>query len=347
MFRVLFLSVIGLLAGSVPTASAVVNGTPANPADYPFFTVVGKGCGGALIKPDRVLTAAHCREALNERESVRVGPGRIKREVKLRAMLPLHVRELAKMEREFPPPAGDLMILALDRPVKNVPPVRIAKPAEGLTAAGTAVVTIGRGATSSQGGGEGVFRSGAVQIQDAASCESELSNQLLRDWSLCVRDPRMNDPADPGPFTSACFGDSGGPLIADGGSGRRVVGVVSWGPNCGEDRDPEIYANAVRGRGFALAARPAWAPRAIGRPAVIGRTTVGSTVRCRVNWLRKPDRELAYGFYLDGFQAQSARRNTFRLKADARGKMISCDGQGASAGGRGGSLSLAPARLVR
>jgi len=347
MFRKLPLCLLSLLTISVSSASAVVNGTPAKLSDFPYFTVVGTGCGGALIKPDRVLTAAHCRDALNESDKVRVGPDRIQRTVRLRAMLPLHVRELAKMEREYPPPAGDLMILALNRPVKGAPLARIAKVGEGLTTPGGLVTTIGRGATKSDGSGQGTFRSGEVQIQPPSRCTDELYTPLLRKWSICTRDPRMDDPADQGPFTSACVGDSGGPLLANGGSGNRVIGVVSWGPSCGEERDPEIYANAVAGRQFALAAKPAWAPRAKGAPKVVGKTMVGETIRCRVRWIQKPTRDLSYGFYLDGRQVQAGKRATHRLRADARGKRISCDGQGATAGGRGGSLVLAPYRLVR
>lgn len=328
-------------------ASAVVGGTPANLAEYPYFTVVGTGCGGALIMPRRVLTAAHCVEALNESDRVRVGPRRIERRVVLRAILPLHFRELQKMEREFPPPAGDLMVLALDRPVRGVPLARIATPADGLTSPGTAVTTIGRGANNSDLSGQGVFRRGSVQIQPAGSCAEELSSPLLRTWSLCVRDPRMNDPDYPGPFVSACFGDSGGPLLANGGDGNRIVGVVSWGPSCGEERDPEIYANAVRGRAFALRKRPVWAPRTIGAPRVVGRTRVGGVVRCRVRWRQRPTRALAFSFILDGFQVQSRRRSTYRIRPADRGKRISCDGQGETAGGRGGSLRLSPARLIR
>jgi hypothetical protein len=325
----------------------VVGGTPADLADYPYFTVVGTGCGGALIMPRRVLTAAHCVEALNESDRVRVGPNRVQRRIVLRAILPLHFRELKKMQREFPPPAGDLMLLRLDRPVRGVPLARIAARTDGLTAPGTTVTTIGRGANNPEGGGEGVFRSGSVQIQPASSCSEALSDALLRNWSLCVRDPRQNDPEDPGPFVSACFGDSGGPLLADGGRGNRIVGVVSWGPSCGAERDPEIYANAVRGRGFALRKRPIWAPQAIGKPRVVGRARVGSVVRCQVRWRQRPTSKLAFSFTLDGFQVQSNRRAAYRIRPADRGKRISCDGQGETAGGRGGSLQLAPARLIR
>lgn len=103
-------------------AQAIVDGTPAKRSDFPFFAVIGTGCGGALVAPDRILTAAHCTEALMESDEVRVGPRAVRRTVRLRAIDPLHFRELQKMEREFPPPAADLMLLALDRPVRGIEP---------------------------------------------------------------------------------------------------------------------------------------------------------------------------------------------------------------------------------
>lgn len=328
-------------------AGAVVGGTPASLADYPYFTVVGTGCGGALIRPGRVLTAAHCVEAITERPRVRVGPNRLKRRILKHAILPLHVKELARMEREFPPPAGDLMLLQLDRPVRGIPPVRIATAADGMTAPGSIVTTIGRGATSSDGSGHGVFRSGEVTIQEPSSCADALDDQLTRTWSVCTRDPGTTDPDNPGPFVSACFGDSGGPLLAGTAGERRVVGTVSWGATCGEERDPEIYANAVRGREFALAAQPVWAAQTKGRARITGRTRVGHRVRCLVRWRVRPTRDLEYSFVLNGRQVQASRRAVYRLPASARGKRVSCDAGGATAGGRGGTNRLARYRPVR
>ena len=40
-------------------AGAVVNGTPVDRASVPWYANVGS-CGGTLVAPDRVLTAAHC-----------------------------------------------------------------------------------------------------------------------------------------------------------------------------------------------------------------------------------------------------------------------------------------------
>lgn len=334
-----------MMAGLAAPAGAIVNGIPASIADYPFFAEIGSGCGGALIMPRRVLTAAHCTEVLNESERVRVGPDRLRRTVLLRAILPLHVRELDLMEREFPPPAGDLMILMLDRPVRGVPLARIASPQQNLTAAGTPVTTIGRGVSDPDGSGGGIFRTGSVEIQPQSDCADELSSPLLRAWSLCTRDPRMANPFDQGPFVSACFGDSGGPLLA--GSPDRVVGVVSWGPNCGVDRDPELYANVVRGRSFALVRKPVWAPKAFGRGRITGRTVVGRAVRCSVRWRVKPTRQLSFLFVVDGRMVADGRRPVYRLRPSDRGGRISCDAGGKTAGGRGGTPALARPRLVR
>ncbi|MBS1879332.1 MAG: trypsin-like serine protease [Actinobacteria bacterium] len=341
------LAAVGVIVAGAAPAGAIVNGTPAKRSQYPFFAVIGSGCGGALVTPSRVLTAAHCTEALLHTDRVSVGPRGELRRVRLRAMLPLHVRELAKMEREFPPPAGDLMLLQLNRPVRDVPFARIATATEGLTAAGTTVTTIGRGASASDGSGQGVFRSGAVTLQPPSSCAEELGTQLLRRWSLCARDQRQLDRADPGPFVSACVGDSGSPLLAGPATEPRVIGVVSWGPSCGEQRDPEIYANAVAGRAFALARNPAWAPQAAGSPRVVGTPRVGRTVRCAVRWRVRPTRRLVYSFYLDRIQVQSGPGPTRRLRASDRGGRVSCDAQGETAGGRGGTETLAPPRLVR
>ncbi|MEJ7875359.1 MAG: trypsin-like serine protease [Solirubrobacterales bacterium] len=50
--------------------------------------------------------------------------------------------------------------------------------------------------------------------------------------------------------TSSCFGDSGGPLIADGSRGALLVGAVSYGGRrCGVKK-PTVYTRIADNLGF-------------------------------------------------------------------------------------------------
>jgi hypothetical protein len=176
----------------------------------------------------------------------------------------------------------------------------------------------------------------------SSSCAEQLPTALLRLWSVCTRDPRSLNPAFRPPFVSACFGDSGGPLLV----GRVEVGVVSWGPACGAMRDPEIYANVALGRGFALAARPVWAPRVAASPQIAGTARVGAAVKCVVRWLQRPVR-VTYTFVVGGFLKQEGPRPTFRIAPSARGKLVACQAGGATAGGRYASALSPGVRVGR
>ena len=327
--RGLIVAVTAAVAVGASPAGAIVRGMPASRARFPYFAVVGAGCGGALVAPNRVLTAAHCRETVDSRPEVWVGPRSELRKVRLLALDPVYVRWQKTAQREFPPGPGDLMLLLLDRPVTDVKPVPLA---HFLPRPGTNAITIGRGATNPRGGGQGVFRRGTVQIRPLSSCAEQLPDALAREWSVCTRDPRQLQPGAKPPFVSACFGDSGGPLLAGGVD----VGAVSWGPECGAARDPEIYANVARGRGFALAARPVWAPRVDGRPRITGSAHVGRTVTCSVKWLVRPVRPW-YQFSVGGFVKQDGGRATFRIPAGVRGRQLACASGGETAGGGYGS----------
>ena len=54
-------------------AGAVVDGEPLDEAQVPWFANLG--CGGSLVAPDRVLTAAHCVGGERARRPHRRGPG--------------------------------------------------------------------------------------------------------------------------------------------------------------------------------------------------------------------------------------------------------------------------------
>ena len=322
-----------LLAGAAP-GGAVVGGQPADRADYPFFATVGgtrAACGGTLVAPDRVLTATHCRDVVDVGDRVRVGPDEVVRRVELLAAHPFNVRRTAKQHSDAPAPA-DIMLLKLAAPVDGIAPAAIGSPEENLTAPGTLATTIGVGATRPNGGGGGSLREGEVRIQGERRCRRELPNRAWRRWSLCTRDPRLPDPDAQRPFTSACFGDSGGPLLVEHAGAPRVVGVVSFGSFCGRRHDPEIYADAVRARNFILADDPPWAPLANGRAEITGRLRVGNRVRCEIDWIVAPTQDVSY-FWSAGFRGLRQEREAIRLGDRTRGRRLQCSVIGGTKGG--------------
>ena len=262
-----------------------------------------------------------------------VGPDRERRRVRRLAIDPVNVAYPNRSDADVKP--ADYMILELDRPVTDIAPLPIAS---SSPASGTAAVTVGRGSTRPGKDDYGTLRFGAVQVQGDSSCK-QLDTALLRTWFTCVRDPRSFDRRNKGPFVSGCFGDSGSPLLVRNGLGWETVGVDSWGPACGTERDPEVYADAVAGRDFALSARPVWAPAPVTSPRVTGAARVGRRVTCAVRFLGTP-RRVRYEFQLNG--AISARRKsaTYRVRSADRRKKLRCV---VIAEGKGGTdVSISP-----
>src|SRR3954468_13942702 len=75
----LLLLVVLLSALHAGSSSAVVGGTRATPTSYPWFAEL-PFCGGALIAPDRIVTAAHCVAGLPLRDvgDVKLGSGAVR-----------------------------------------------------------------------------------------------------------------------------------------------------------------------------------------------------------------------------------------------------------------------------
>ncbi len=234
---------LALLAAA--PAGAVIDGRRVAPEAYPQVVALDDTCSGALIAPDRILTAGHCTDQLRAGFGVRFAgraAGGARYVVTRLVTAPGYRYQSGRVPAE---PLNDLAVAQLDRPVVGVEPLELD---ERAVRQGERLRLAGYGTTAPSHPIFGTLRAADVVSLSNTTCRRALRRRdaeqgsQLRTHMLCTRG--RTGP----PFASGCFGDSGAPLLRrDRARGRwLVVGVDSWGLACGTDRgDPEVFVRVA------------------------------------------------------------------------------------------------------
>ncbi|MGW6569117.1 serine protease [Streptomyces sp. NPDC054975] len=241
----------GPFAAAAPVAadSVVVGGQPTTAEEAPWAvalssrdrfggTRAGQFCGGVVVAPTRVLTAAHClgRDVLGgepgDLADFKVIAGRS-------TLLGQDGHEVLVsrtwISPDYDPTANthDLAVLTLASPLPQSYVIRTAVPGDAAEAPGTAADVYGWGDTTGNGTYASTLRSARVEVRPDSACERAYPGGFgaayRADTMLCAGDPQGG--------RDACQGDSGGPLVAGG----RLIGLVSWGSGCGQPESPGVY----------------------------------------------------------------------------------------------------------
>jgi trypsin len=237
--------ICSLAALALPApAYAVVGGKSVQSGRFPYAVAVGdaKGadCGGTLIAPSVVLTAAHCVvEDVAEPGKLRVlaGTATISGHDPLRVTA-VYVHPLFR-------PATmhyDAALLFLEHPVTGVRTIALAQtsPLEGAS-----VTAAGWGETREDATTlPDHLRSVVLQVAGKRACGrgNKISGGYFTPSMMCAGNPGRD----------TCAGDSGGPLVGMSNGHLVLVGITSFGFGCARAAHPGVYTRVPSIRGWAL-----------------------------------------------------------------------------------------------
>jgi secreted trypsin-like serine protease len=282
-------TLIALLATAAPAAAApIIVGGEETPRAWPFMVYLDQGrheldlgdnqyCGGSLIAPTWVMTAAHCiTDATIDPLITTVVLGR-----HAKSATSTGERIQAKkivVNESYASNGDDVALIELESAPKvaGIAPIQVAGPGEeGMWAPGVKATILGWGDTADGGGATDVLKEAQVPIVTDADCGRVYADPSWgwnADIMVCAGFPEGG--------TDTCQGDSGGPMVVQAPDGSwRQVGITSFGQGCAQAGFPGVYSEAagtrirtwiaahVPGAVHTPVAKPAAAPSPSGEPA--------------------------------------------------------------------------------
>jgi secreted trypsin-like serine protease len=204
-----------------PWAIALLNSSSDRPS--------GRWCGASLVRPNKIITAAHCMiKPASTFQAVQGRPDLTDKKVGRTSGISsiwIHPGYNRTDNR------NDFAILTLTKPFTGVQTIQL----ETSTKAdrqGAVPTVFGWGDTSDTGPQDVLQKLRVPDLGDATCLKNKeyVDNGYAAASNVCAG--YLDGRGD------ACQGDSGGPLVLNG----RLLGTVSWGKGCAQANYPGVYA---------------------------------------------------------------------------------------------------------
>ncbi|NWJ05455.1 TMPS5 protease, partial [Crypturellus undulatus] len=235
--------------GLRPGAVRVLGGADAPRGRWPWQVSVQHDaqhrCGGSVLAPDWIITAAHCVHSYQRRREASgwlvfagvVAHGAFGQEAGTTVEKIIYHSLYDDRTLDY-----DIALMKLQAPLNFSDTVQAVclPPARQDLLQGSSCWVSGWGYTSpEQAQVTETLKEALVPLIGTKRCNSScMYAGELTARMLCAGYPHGQ--------IDACQGDSGGPLVCQDGPTWRLVGIVSWGQGCGEPNHPGVYTNVAQ-----------------------------------------------------------------------------------------------------
>ena len=238
---VLAILLVVVSAGAVSASTGkklIVGGTLASVSEAPWAVALtntasprptGRWCTAVLVRPDKLLTAAHCLGRKPSTYTAIQGRADLTDDTTGRvsgiSKVWVHPDYNTKTNR------NDFAVLTLAKPFTGIPVMRLETNPEA-DRRGVVPTVYGWGDTAGTGPDDTLQKLAAPDLGDDVCLANKeyVANGYAAASNVCAG--YLDGTGD------ACQGDSGGPLVLNG----RLLGLVSWGTGCAEPGYPGVYA---------------------------------------------------------------------------------------------------------